>query len=45
MATFFQCRSYLSENLGIDPSPQTTALYQRLLIDEAPVGEQLSLPL
>ena len=45
MATYFRCRSYLSEKLGIDPSPQTAALYQRLLIDEAPVGEQLSLPL
>lgn len=45
METFFQCRRYLNESLGIDPSQRTSALYQRLLDDEAPVGEQLRLPL
>ena len=45
METFFQCRRYLNESLGIDLSQRTSALYQRLLDDEAPVGEQLRLPL
>lgn len=35
LATFFECRDYLAENLGLDPSAQLTALYQALL-DEDP---------
>lgn len=45
METFFQCRRYLNESLGIDPSQRTSALYQRLLDEEAPAGEQLRLPI
>lgn len=32
--TFFSCRTYLAENLGLDPSMQLMMLYQRLLDDE-----------
>lgn len=33
--TFFSCRSYLSDELGLDPSPQIMELYQ-VLIEGAP---------
>ncbi len=31
MMTYLHCRKALSENLGIDPSPETTSLYEDLL--------------
>lgn len=31
MATFRECRRMLSERLGVDPSPETMAIYQQLL--------------
>ena len=31
MMTYLKCRRVLSEKLGIDPSPETTALYESLL--------------
>ena len=31
MSTYLKCRRILSEKLGIDPSPETTALYESLL--------------
>ena len=33
MMTYLSCRRVLSEELGIDPSPETTALYESLLGD------------
>ncbi len=31
MSTYFDCRRVLADELGIDPSPETTALYESLL--------------
>jgi DNA-binding SARP family transcriptional activator len=31
MMTYHVCRRVLAEELGIDPSPETTALYESLL--------------
>jgi len=33
MQTYFSCKQYLAEELGILPSKRTTALYQDLLLD------------
>jgi DNA-binding SARP family transcriptional activator len=35
MQTYFSCKRYLSDELGILPSRKTTALYQDLLMDRA----------
>jgi DNA-binding SARP family transcriptional activator len=32
--TFMQCRSKLSEELGLDPSSETMGLYQEILVME-----------
>lgn len=34
MMTFLRCRSVLGEQLGIDPSPEASALYNGLLEGE-----------
>lgn len=36
--TFFSCRDFLSDQLGLDPSPALTALYEALLEGDAVVG-------
>jgi DNA-binding SARP family transcriptional activator len=35
MQTYFACKRFLSEELGILPSQLTTSLYQELLMDSA----------
>lgn len=34
METYFACRRFLAEELGIDPSPRTVALYRELIEEE-----------
>lgn len=45
ITTYFRCRRYLNNALGIDPSTKTAELYQRLLMDDDSSYEQLALPL
>jgi hypothetical protein len=33
LRTYFDCKRYLSDEMGIPPSQQTTALYQELILD------------
>ncbi|MDR0350272.1 MAG: bacterial transcriptional activator domain-containing protein, partial [Coriobacteriales bacterium] len=33
LKTYFDCKRFLSEELGILPSQKTTALYQELILD------------
>lgn len=37
--TFFTCRTYLADTLGLDPSPQLLTLYQRLLDEDSELAE------
>lgn len=38
IATFFECRKFLAEDLGIDPSPETIALYRSIIEVEGEVA-------
>lgn len=38
--TFFACRDFLGDSLGLDPSPSLQALYQSLLEGDTAVGER-----
>lgn len=45
MATYFECRKYLSEELGLDPSAHIKLLYQNILEEDSELKEEFDVNL